>query len=422
MCSTDKGPPKRCSAAPLNHSPRTCPWSLATKTQRCQSPNPLCSAAAAAAAEQRGLGDWQRCVFVANDHGQVLGEWLRGAAEQRFGGPLSVLHIDAHNDLNVPEASSVELKGDWLSNSSHREAVADVADLANFQQIATWAGLVDRVFWIRPGWGSPEDSVLKLGQDRSGSFSEELLNGPFNTLEHQSATARKAADAPLLRVHDIPDQSLAVPVEKKALLDRVRAEPYILDIDLDFFVEDEAAPERPPWLASGSDCPAACRRWPELACPLWEEMEAKVSSASGFLSSGCASSAVSVYRRLSLEQQERLSVLHLPEQLILANQLSTGTRPVRVEQQQMARQASRLRAFLAGLKDHPPVLVTVARSMDAFTGIFDVPTLERTVLELVQEVWGGHEDEDEDGHAPCVSYAEGTSELENMPAEHDFYP
>mmetsp|Transcript_46262 Transcript_46262/g.99057 ORF Transcript_46262/g.99057 Transcript_46262/m.99057 type:complete len:119 (+) Transcript_46262:1262-1618(+) len=50
MCSTDKGPPKRCSAAPLNHSPRTCPWSLATKTQRCQSPNPLCSAAAAAAA------------------------------------------------------------------------------------------------------------------------------------------------------------------------------------------------------------------------------------------------------------------------------------------------------------------------------------------------------------------------------------
>ena len=39
------------------------------------------------------------CVFVSNDHGDALEEWLRATADAER--PLAVFHIDAHNDLTL---------------------------------------------------------------------------------------------------------------------------------------------------------------------------------------------------------------------------------------------------------------------------------------------------------------------------------
>jgi hypothetical protein len=42
-----------------------------------------------------------RCLFISDDHGGALREW-RAAAEDAGTSKLTVLHVDAHNDLNVP--------------------------------------------------------------------------------------------------------------------------------------------------------------------------------------------------------------------------------------------------------------------------------------------------------------------------------
>ena len=83
------------------------------------------------------------CVFVSNDHGDALQEWLRATADA--GGPLAVLHIDAHNDLNVPDADSrvltspaapAELRRRWQLNGTLASELAAAVDLANFQLAA----------------------------------------------------------------------------------------------------------------------------------------------------------------------------------------------------------------------------------------------------------------------------------------------
>jgi hypothetical protein len=40
-----------------------------------------------------------RCAFVSNDHGDALHEWLAATADLTV--PAVVLHVDAHNDLDV---------------------------------------------------------------------------------------------------------------------------------------------------------------------------------------------------------------------------------------------------------------------------------------------------------------------------------
>ena len=41
----------------------------------------------------------------------------------------------------------------WRVDLAARARIADAADLANYQLTAVWAGLVDSVLWLRPGWG-----------------------------------------------------------------------------------------------------------------------------------------------------------------------------------------------------------------------------------------------------------------------------
>eukprot|EP00401_Gymnodinium_catenatum_P041025 CAMPEP_0117545258 /NCGR_PEP_ID=MMETSP0784-20121206/46001_1 /TAXON_ID=39447 /ORGANISM="" /LENGTH=417 /DNA_ID=CAMNT_0005342097 /DNA_START=56 /DNA_END=1310 /DNA_ORIENTATION=+ len=379
------------------------------------------------------VGLWNRCVFVANDHGQVLEEWLTGAAEHRQVRPVTVLHVDAHNDLNVPELDVIE--PGWADNATRRFVIADSADLANFQQIAAWAGLVDRVVWIRQGWGEKRHFHMTLLQNlTSGKFSEGVpqeLESATDGLDSFAAALAVDGDAGVrtrgLRVDEVPEEDLfEVCVSDTCsgmenLIAALRSQPYILDMDLDFFVSDSALPSRPPWATHGSDCHRPCRRWSQPECEIWPELEDYMREAEFYaFPSGCAAKVTGAWATLPAEQKERMAALHTSEQLIAASQLQRqGPCPL-VEATQLKKRIAKLESLLAALKDQPPVGVTIARSVDAFTRIFDAAMLEEAVLRLVQRVWDNAGSNASSSSNLCVRYAPGTSPLEALPRPADF--
>ena len=133
------------------------------------------------------------CVFVSNDHGDALEEWLRATAGAAR--PLAVFHVDAHNDLNVPEgrepltgpASSTELRRRWQHNSTLLHQLTAGVDLANFQLAAVRAGVVDRIVWVRQS--SSGDGAHAL----HSVHSLRLDGGAFEDDEIYSSTSYDAA-------------------------------------------------------------------------------------------------------------------------------------------------------------------------------------------------------------------------------------
>jgi hypothetical protein len=134
---------------------------------------------------QATAGDTNGCVFVSNDHGDALEEWLRVTAGATR--PLAVFHVDAHNDLNVPEgrepltspASSAELRRRWQDNSTLLHQLTAGVDLANFQLASVRAGVVDRIVWVRQS--SPGDGAQALHSVHSlrledGAFEDDVIS------------------------------------------------------------------------------------------------------------------------------------------------------------------------------------------------------------------------------------------------------
>merc|ERR1719215_665202 len=116
--------------------------------------------------QPKRLDVWSSCVFICNDHGQALGHWLDTAAMQQHKGSVAVLHVDAHNDLDVPKDPSA-FSDAWLHNRSARQAISAAADLADYQLHAVWAGLVDRIAWLRPGDSESIHSASAIELDPS---------------------------------------------------------------------------------------------------------------------------------------------------------------------------------------------------------------------------------------------------------------
>merc|ERR1712032_44156 len=70
-------------------------------------------------------------------------------------------------------------------------------------------------------------------------------------------------------------------------------------------------------------------------------------------------------------------------------------------------------------QNHTPVIITIARSADAFTRLFDVPLLEKSTLQMIQHVWAGScpsPEVSDGGNTPRlgVRYAAGTSTLGDL--------
>ena len=183
-----------------------------------------------------------RCAFVSNDHGDALQEWLHATAEARA--PLAVLHIDAHNDLNVPDQQCGALTGNappalvrsrWQRNATLAAKITSAVDLANFQLAAVSAGVVDRIVWVRQsvrrGDARALHTVHRLRFDQTtrsfedevrmssvGSFAGLLFTLAYRqevfsmtTYDHEAesaALARAAAGGVAFSFHEVPEHEL----------------------------------------------------------------------------------------------------------------------------------------------------------------------------------------------------------------------
>merc|ERR1711971_703268 len=127
---------------------------------------------------------------------------------------------------------------------------------------------------------------------------------------------------------------------------------------------------------------------------------------------------VEAWKRLPYHKKALLEDLHVSEKLLVVGQLLQRGPLQRVLAKELEQQVGRLAAFLSDLSASPPLLVTIARTADAFAGIFDVPALEDRVLRLLRKVWGTAEGADSPG--VCVRYAPGTAPLEALPVASDF--
>jgi len=222
------------------------------------------------------------------------------------------------------------------------------------------------------------------------------------------------------------DRLQRVPSEAEEILAEFRRGPYILDIDLDFFVGSEDRPGRPPWSRSGPECSSkVCKHWTDPDCPLWKELAPMFES--GLWDHTC-SAAVEAWNHLTSQEKEKVkdfAGLHLHERLLLVDHL-------RSPQQKRAptvfhAHLAALEALLARLKDHPPVIVTIARSIDGFASIRDIPEFEVETLAMLQRLWGhlgllqanpssggrGHNWNTTKG-LPCAEYAQGTASTSVM--------
>ena len=298
---------------------------------------------------------WQKCASVSTDHGDALHAWLNAAnqatnqathqatnqAENRADNSvsscnrdsklsglrgctpdksvnfsegtadrlLSVLHIDHHSDINVPQRY-IPKGTTWQQNRTTLDVLAATADLASFQLSAVWGGLVDRIIWVRPKFIEKKEEVILIDETHvlyynttTNRFNSELFSNAAESdghallLKKMASLQNTATQSSTYQFNEIRIDQLLLPLEEKEkekekettttnctattattattaeqekestlhtdtlnkntippnvkelvnLMELKQTKQFILDIDLDYFVPVERYVGSPPW-------------------------------------------------------------------------------------------------------------------------------------------------------------------------------
>ena len=151
-------------------------------------------------------------VVVVEEHHQAWPVWERARAEGRIGPGAVLVHLDAHEDLGVPEVTT-RVAPDSAQELADTELTVDEAVVP-----ALFTGTVAELVWVTPSWldEPPRETIRQVGS--VGGEGLSLRVGE--------------------RLPDCPDRrefrTRVLPLEKLAEVAGISG-PVILDIDLDFF-------------------------------------------------------------------------------------------------------------------------------------------------------------------------------------------
>ena len=337
---------------------------------------------------------------IFHDHGVALDSWMTHCPAGR----LSVLHIDKHDDLEVPENVA------WVRKYKCRKHTRRNND---FIVAAAACDRVDRVAWIRGDFASSsgmreyepahrcrigrlsaESACTQVFGERRTCKAGEYAFAPMDLvpsagLQHGGGSGARCDPFPergacasfgpcvtnASALQDTSEYEFAVMREAEAVrgasvlgslgnvsewLLGAEARPWILDVDLDYFVDDLHSPKTAALqksalgelvgeVTSAAEVDALCEGFMELA------------DAAGTSASVCCDL---VFELMILPKVPRLNW------------------------QEVRHSMRQLRILLQGMPT-PPCLVTVARSIvGLYTPLADALELEQRTLGLLEEVFG----------------------------------
>ena len=173
-------------------------------------------------------------IEVFGPHNRVLLAWLAAARDGRLPREgVTVVHIDAHADLALPEGP--------LAPGFPEDDAALLArtHIASFVLAAVRAGLVDEIVWLHPPWSSQlPDGVrrFRLGQLADGELAVDDPSD-FYVLDAGWAPTEALREVQTVRLR-------ALPLAAAAQETRIGDGPTILDVDLDVFATHNPAADR----------------------------------------------------------------------------------------------------------------------------------------------------------------------------------
>ncbi len=169
-----------------------------------------------------------RRIYVFDEHNEAFFFWYKARKEASIGGPMDLLHVDAHADMAIPSNLAVSLYApEGLTESEeleyYRRFVRNHLEISDFILPAVLKGLVRNVYFVSPAWRNHKIERRKMNV--CSFFGEgKILKSGLRRGELSNPQALRAfPDLRVFRFDGIP-------------LERVpRNREFILDFDLDFF-------------------------------------------------------------------------------------------------------------------------------------------------------------------------------------------
>jgi len=325
-------------------------------------------------------------IVICGSHHRVLPAWLAAWRAGAFGEEgATVVHFDAHPDLAPPRAVPDIAK-----------PLADV-DIASFQLAAAWWGLARHFVWVRPVWADqiPDGARTFLVGEAQGGGLRTSDESDYYVLD--AGWARRDALGRPVRV-DVA----VVPLDRAAEGLDVEG-PWILDIDLDGFATRNPGADHLREAGASEETVATIRRaFAPAGLGLPEEPEARIEALDDVMAAAGATAGgpfealgglVKLWRLgiapgdlLTLGWALRGEIALDGEELAQHGRYAVGLPEHRAASAEMRATAEAI-AGLVEAVGHPPVLVTVARSVaDRYTPRDAWPVAEWSMLQALATV------------------------------------
>lgn len=188
-------------------------------------------------------------VSLLEEHHHVLAYYLRARHAGKLPGAATVLHIDSHADMGVPNAFL-----DAFPDNASSRALEAHTEINDFLVMGAYMGLMDHIVFVEPPWSNQfrccvyetnatfdfvvgVDDKDHLRVDVVGDTAQKFARERFGHVFWRDGERRTGAADSLRRVRPfkVTVAALELPDLPSVLADVVGDRPLVLDVDLDAF-------------------------------------------------------------------------------------------------------------------------------------------------------------------------------------------